>query len=148
MKSPTAAEPRIPLLLMVDDNKMGLTARKAVFEEMSYRVVAVSTPEEALEQATATQFDVVVTDFKMNTMTGVELIRALRTANIHAPVVLLSGCVDALGLNENNTGADIVIQKSASEVTHLVRAVKNLVRRGAKKPPKAEPPSSERRKRA
>jgi hypothetical protein len=49
--------------------------------------------------------------------------------------VLVSGFVDALGLNEATTGADGVIQKSANEVTHLVRAVNRLMRRKpAKKP--------------
>ena len=46
--------------------------------------------------------------------------------------MLVSGFVDTLGLNEASTGADAVIQKSANEVTHLVRAVNRLLRR--KKP--------------
>jgi len=43
--------------------------------------------------------------------------------------VLVSGFVDTLGMNEASTGADAVIQKSANEVTHLVRAVSRLLRR-------------------
>jgi hypothetical protein len=34
-----------------------------------------------------------------------------------------------MGLNEDNTGADVVIQKSANEVAHLVRSVNRLLRR-------------------
>jgi hypothetical protein len=54
--------------------------------------------------------------------------------------------VDALGLDEKNTGADIVIMKSANEVTHMVRAVKSLLRRIPKKPaaPQTAPPKSRR----
>ena len=39
-------------------------------------------------------------------------------------------------MNEASTGADVVIQKSANEVSHLVRAVNRLLRRKspAKKP--------------
>jgi hypothetical protein len=48
--------------------------------------------------------------------------------------VLVSGYVDTLGLNEVSTGADVVIQKSANEVSHLVRSVNRLLRR--KSPPK------------
>jgi hypothetical protein len=43
--------------------------------------------------------------------------------------VLLSGFVDALGLNEQTTGAEAVIQKSANEVPHLVRAVARLLKK-------------------
>jgi hypothetical protein len=43
--------------------------------------------------------------------------------------------VDALGLSEDNTGADVVIQKSANEVSHLVRAVARLLRKKPVKKP-------------
>jgi hypothetical protein len=57
------------------------------------------------------------------------------------PVILISEFVDALGLNEENTGADAVIQKSANEVSHLIRAVGRLLRRKpAKKPAQSEGP--------
>jgi len=54
----------------------------------------------------------------------------------NALVILLSGFVDPLGLNEQNTGANAVIVKSVHEPMHLVRAVKRLLNRPApKKPP-------------
>ena len=37
------------------------------------------------------------------------------------PVVLVSGMVDPLGLTKQNTGADAVVAKNASEVSPLVR---------------------------
>ena len=63
------------------------------------------------------------------------------------PVVLISGFVDSLGLSEDNTGADVVIQKSNNEVAHLVRAVSRLLRRKKTRasqkrhPPSAAPPA-------
>jgi len=43
-------------------------------------------------------------------------------------------------LNEDSTGADAVLQKSANEVTHLLRAVQRLLRR---KPPARKPPTGD-----
>ena len=43
------------------------------------------------------------------------------------PIVLVSGVVDVLGLDEKTTGANVVIPKSSTEVTHLIRAVKRLL---------------------
>ena len=81
------------------------------------------------------KFDLVVTDYKMPRMDGLELIARLRKQQPEILIVLVSGFVDTLGLNEATTGADAVIQKSANEVTHLVRAVNRLLRRKpAKKP--------------
>jgi hypothetical protein len=50
-------------------------------------------------------------------------------------IILISGFTDTLGLNEANTGADIVLQKSANEVTHLIRAVNRLIRKPAPRKP-------------
>src|SRR5690242_14215683 len=105
-------------ILIVDDNSMGLVARRTVLEEIGYRVHTCASPQEALEQCAKILFDVVITDYKMPRMNGVEFILELRKQHPAIPVILISGFVDALGFNESTTGANAVIQKSAHEVTH------------------------------
>src|SRR5690242_14732184 len=119
-------------ILLVDDNVSGSTARKTVLEELGHKVQVASNGADALEQFSQHKFDLVVTDYKMPRMDGLELIGRLRKLQPEIRIVLVSGFVDTLGLNESTTGADGVIQKSANEVTHLVRAVNRLLRR--KKP--------------
>ncbi len=119
-------------ILLVDDNVSGSTARKTVLEELGHKIHVASSGADALEQFSQHKFDLVVTDYKMPRMDGLELIARLRKQQPEICIVLVSGFVDALGLNEATTGADGVIQKSANEVTHLVRAVNRLLRR--KKP--------------
>lgn len=116
-------------ILLVDDNLNGLAARKAVLEELGHRVVTASSAAEALEQFARHNFDLVVTDYRMPRMDGLELIARLRQHRPDLPIVLISGVADALGLSEATTGADAVIQKSANEVMHLTRAVARLLRR-------------------
>jgi CheY-like chemotaxis protein len=117
-------------LLMVDDNGLGLQARKAVLEELGHCVTATNTAEDALAQlATGNHFDIVITDFRLPAMTGTELIQEIRARKLPVATVLLSGFVDAMGFNETNTGADVVLQKSSSEVNHLLRSVRTLMRR-------------------
>ena len=122
-------------ILLVDDNKLGLCARKSVLEELGHRISTASNGVDALEQFVAGKFDLVVTDFKMPRMNGLDLIVGLRKIAPNLPVILISGFVDALGLNEETTGADVVIQKSANEVSHLVRAVARLLRKKPVKKP-------------
>ena len=126
-------------ILLVDDNKLGLSARRSVLEELGHRIATASNGVDALEQFGTRRFDLVVTDYKMPRMDGLELIVGLREIAPDLPVILISGFVDSLGLNEESTGADVVIQKSANEVSHMVRAVARLLR---KKPVK-KPASSE-----
>lgn len=125
-KSSTHAVPA--RILLVDDNAQGLRARKQVLEELGYVITTASGGEDALEHFTRQKFDLVVTDYKMPRMDGLELIARLRKRVPDLPIVLISGYVDALGLSEENTHADAVIQKSANEVSHLVRAVARLLR--------------------
>jgi len=126
-------------ILLVDDNVSGSTARKTVLEELGHKIHVASSGADALEQFALHKYDLVVTDYRMPRMDGVELIVRLRKQAPDILVVMVSGFVDTLGLNESSTGADAVIQKSANEVTHLVRAVSRLLRRKpAKKPAAAD----------
>ena len=135
-------------ILLVDDNPHGLAARKTVLEELGHHTVLASSGVEALELLATQKFALVVTDYKMPRMDGLELISRLRKQWPNMPVILISGFVDALGLSEQNTSADVVIQKSSNEVAHLVRAVTRLLtRKPARKPAAGETRSLSRPKR-
>ena len=122
-------------ILIVDDNSFGLSARKSVLQELGHEVVTSNSPREALILCAGAPFQVIVTDYRMPHMTGIEFIRQLREQGITVPVVLVSGFTDTLGLNEQNTGADVVLQKSANEVNHLIRAINRLLRKETVKKP-------------
>jgi CheY-like chemotaxis protein len=140
MANPSSPNPRGRILL-VDDNSLGLAARRSVLEELGHKVQTSGTPAEALDLCAKQRFDVVVTDYKMPKMDGIEFIGRLRKLHPTSAVILISGFTDTLGLNEANTGADVVLQKSNHEVTHLVRSVNRLLRR-QQRPPK-KPASSQ-----
>jgi len=114
-------------ILLVDDNRDGLLIRRSLLEEQGYYVEVAPGGEEGLQLYQACAFDVLVTDYRMPRMNGVDLIRRIRAIADDARIVLLSGFVEPLGLTEANTGADAVIAKSASEPTHLLRAIKRLL---------------------
>lgn len=122
-------------ILLVDDHAAGLKVRKSILQELGYRVTVAAGADEALKGFAAETYDMVVTDYKMPKVNGVQLIERIRKTKPHIPIILLSGYVDFLGLSEATTGADLVIAKSANEVDHLVRGVARLLRRPLKKPP-------------
>lgn len=136
MRQPPATQPqKTPEILLVDDNRQGLIARRTLLQELGYSIRTATSGEEALELFSRQKFDIVVTDFKMPRMNGIELIRRIRGSQADARIILLSGFVEPLGLSEQTTGADAVIAKSAGEVGQLIRSVKRLLNRPAKKPP-------------
>ena len=128
----------IPHILLVDDCRDGLLVRRALLEELGYTVEVAENGEKGLALFQASNFDVVVTDYRMPKMNGVEMIARIRQKDPHARIVLLSGFVEPLGLTAENTGADSVISKSANEPGHLARAVKRLINAGKRKPPSSQ----------
>ena len=141
MKPLKAERPtKVSRILLVDDNHNGLLARKSVLQEHGYVVHACAGPEDALAEFNSHSYDLVVTDYRMPKMTGAELIHEIRTTHPALPIVLISGVVDVLGLDEKSTGANVVIPKNSTEITHLLRAVKRLLDAPApRKPVRSQP---------
>jgi CheY-like chemotaxis protein len=133
---------RVPsdaLILLVDDNKDGVIARRSVLEELGYKVVTAGCGVDALTLREERNPDLVITDYRMSPMDGLELIANLRERGFDSPIILLSGFAETLGMRSENTGADVVIQKSSNEVANLVRHTKRLLT--PKKPAGSQGPS-------
>lgn len=126
-------------VLLVDDNPNGLTVRRMILEEQGFTVTTCSNAEEAWALFQQSRFDIVVTDYRLEGMSGGDLIRMIRASDSPARIILLSGFIGVLGLNQENTGADELIIKSSKEVPELLRAVRKL----AASTPRRRPPSAE-----
>ncbi len=115
------------MILLVDDNLDGVLARQSVLEELGYHVVPAHCGSEALRLAEQQTFDLVITDYKMSPMDGLELIAELRRREFSNPIILLSGFAESIGLKPESTGADSVIQKSSNEISTLLRQTSRLL---------------------
>jgi CheY-like chemotaxis protein len=126
-------------ILLVDDCRDGLLVRRLLLEEEGYGVHVAASGEEGMQAFADCAYDVVVTDYRMPRMDGIEMIAQIRKINPHARVILLSGFMEPLGLTTENTGADVVLAKNSMEPANLKRAVKRLVNRPVRKPPVSQP---------
>ncbi|MGH9625347.1 MAG: response regulator [Bryobacteraceae bacterium] len=128
MRSAASSHAQTPaLILLVDDNCDGVVARRSVLEELGYKVICACCGAEALELAGKENFDLVITDYKMAPMDGIELIAKMRARGFEKPAILLVGLAEGLAFHHADTGADTVIQKSANEIAVLVRHTKRLL---------------------
>lgn len=133
------SDPASPVaILLVDDNPNGLTARRMILEEQGFSVTTSANAEDAWAIFRQARFDIVVTDYRLEGMNGGDLIRLIRASDSPARIILLSGFIGVLGLNEDNTGADELILKSNKEVPELLRAVRKLAQTPRRRPPSPE----------
>ena len=90
-KSKTADQPTV---FVVDDEPMLLELAEAILKPLGYQVRTFRDPELALKEFPAGRPDVVITDYAMGRMSGMDLIRECRRINPRQKMILLSGTVD------------------------------------------------------
>ena len=108
-------------VLYIDDDEAQVYMLKRMLERWGYRVSAYLEQREALSTLLAgnIRFDLVVTDFNMPGISGLEVARAVRDAQPDLPVIVVSGYVtDALRAEAAAAGASQLISK-AHEVEEL-----------------------------
>ena len=84
-----------PAVVLVDDEDMVITSIRAFLSlETEYDVHAFTKPEEALELIQRQPVDVVVTDYLMPRVNGLQLLAAVKKTQPEAARVLLTGHAD------------------------------------------------------
>jgi CheY-like chemotaxis protein len=78
-------------ILAVDDDSLVLMNTLAMLEDMGHRVLSASSGREALAIAEREPVDLVITDYAMPTMNGVQLLEALRKRTPDLPALLATG---------------------------------------------------------
>lgn len=94
------AEPK-PCILVVDDDRAVLRSTLRVLEALGYAAVPAASGQEALELiASGLKVELVLADFAMPEMTGVELAKAICATDPNLPVILVTGYGDRETLEE------------------------------------------------
>jgi two-component system cell cycle sensor histidine kinase/response regulator CckA len=85
-----------PLIFVVDDEPMLLELAKAILLPRGFQVQTFRDPESTLEvYRTLKEFPaLILTDYAMHAMTGMDLIRDARKINPKQKIILVSGTVD------------------------------------------------------
>jgi DNA-binding NtrC family response regulator len=94
MKSPETHAATPATVFVVDDEPMLLELAEAILTSAGWIVRTFRDPELALKAFSTVRPEVVITDYAMGRMTGMDLIRECRRLNPGQKMVLISGTVD------------------------------------------------------
>jgi CheY-like chemotaxis protein len=124
--APTNEPP--PLAYLVDDEPMLLDLNEALMRSMGFDVRRFRAAEIALEayRVAPVKPDIIITDYSMHRMTGLELIAACRKLCPDQKVLMVSGTVDASALENSAHKPDGFMTKPYS-TDRFTEAVKELV---------------------
>jgi len=116
--------------VLIDDSRSILLALRLELRELpGLEVETFTDPEKAIRACAARQFDLVLVDYNMPKLTGIDVITALRAMSNYemVPIVMVTSETEAaVCLNALNAGATDFLRKSADPVELRAR-VRNLL---------------------
>jgi CheY-like chemotaxis protein len=81
-------------IFVVDDEPMLLDLASAILQPLGYEVRTFRDPQVALKEFLAARPELIVTDYAMGAMNGMDLVRECKRVNPRQKIILLSGTVD------------------------------------------------------
>ena len=122
-----AAGNAAPVIFAVDDEPMLLELIVLVLEPLGYRVRTFRDPTEAVRALSLAKPSpaLVITDYAMHSMNGMDLIRDCRRANPRQKILLVSGTVDENIYRNSQVKPDQFMAKpyQARELAQTVRTL-------------------------
>jgi DNA-binding response OmpR family regulator len=120
------------ILIVEDDHKIAQAVKRGL-ERQSYAVDMCHDGTEGMSMATTEPYDLVILDRMLPGADGLDILKSMREASIHTPVLLLTAKDRVLDRVDGlNTGADDYLVKPFAFIELLAR-VRALLRRPKEK---------------
>lgn len=114
-------------ILCIDDEEPALLLRRRILEKAGYRVFTALTGKEGIEIFRFRPIDVVILDYWMADMDGLDVAVELKKLSPKTPVIVLSGYTSIL--DEGMGRVDLWLRKGEGDPEQLLLAVAQLLSR-------------------
>ena len=123
----SAASTDSPTVLIVDDDSVFRLLEARALRQQGYNVLQAGCADEALHLAVTTAtLDLLLTDFHMPKVDGMELVRQFRTLRPETPVLMVSSSLPAVQNKVKEWERFAVLEKSSS-FEELLEKVRTLL---------------------
>ncbi|MFX0090211.1 MAG: response regulator, partial [Candidatus Hodarchaeota archaeon] len=134
---PDNEEPSVDFIrvLHLDDEEDFLALTKSYLTKLSQNIIldSVSRPQEALQCLENQVYDVIISDYQMPDLTGLDLLSKIRQANNSTPFIILTGKGrEEVVIQALNLGADYYLQKG-SDFDTLSAELNNIIQKETNK---------------
>lgn len=85
-------------ILSIDDNKTNLLIIESYAKILNLQIESYLNPVEALEEAFLNEYDLIIVDYMMPEMNGLEFIEGFRNQNQNTPIIMLTAVGDDMDL--------------------------------------------------
>lgn len=117
-----------PMIYIVDDEEDILDILVIVFKKHQFDVTAYQNPVSLLEDLQHKKPDLILSDFKMPQMNGIELLKEVKEKFPDIPFVILSAHLDkVMMIQAIDLGISAVIEKPFKE-KELTNKIKNILK--------------------
>ena len=118
-------------VVVVDDEEANLVSLRKIFQKEGFRALTAESAKDALELCRQHRVDVVLTDLMMPGMSGIDLVKALRTVAPDTEVVLMTayGTIET-AVEAMREGAYDFVEKPLKRL-HIVKTVRKAAERHA-----------------
>jgi len=104
-------------ILIIDDDKLSLKVIKEILERLGYKTLQAENGEVGLSLVRSEHPDLVITDFQMPGIDGLEVLTEIRKLYVGIPVILLTGFGDVvLTIKSIQLGAFDYIEKPIDQI--------------------------------
>lgn len=115
-------------VLMVDDNLEHLELCRETLPADEFQIDVATTPADALGKLQLNHYSIVVLDYRLPYMSGLELLRRIRGKGYRMPIVLVSAVDDPdLSMRARSAGAsDYIVKRFRYYSTLRERLLENI----------------------
>lgn len=124
---PPAPEARAPRILVADDESTMRKLMTAVLARSGYQVESAEDGAVAWEALQAKPYDLLITDQNMPKISGIELVRHMRSARMDLPVVLVAGVLPVEELAQNPSLQFAATLSKPFELADLLETVTHVL---------------------
>ena len=124
------------LILIVEDNEKNRKLERDVLQFNGYRIIEAETAEAGIELAINQSPDLILMDFHLPGMNGIEALQQLRAAEATRSIPVISVTASAMTEDRQRIMAAgfEALQTKPISVKQFVETVKEVLARGASKP--------------